>query len=217
MCKTAAILIALGGVCQSARAQNLTVKGSVHTGLVNSDSWFPFTDGNSYVRGSLYVQAYPGYADRLSVLASSGRVGVLTQSPQGTLHVAADGNAMIVGATVSSALVLWPDPSTANGPAEIYPSTTHLRFGTQTAYGAVGWVERMRLTNAGRLGIGTAAPAAALEVNGGARLNTTAAKPACSVSQRGTFWVTQGAAGVKDSVQVCAKDAANAYAWRTIY
>jgi hypothetical protein len=49
------------------------------------------------------------------------------------------------------------------------------------------------------------------------RLNTTAAKPTCDSTQRGTFWVTQGAAGVKDIVEVCAKDASDAYAWRTIY
>jgi hypothetical protein len=33
----------------------------------------------------------------------------------------------------------------------------------------------------------------------------------------GAFWVTQGGAGVKDPVEVCAKDAANAYAWRNFY
>lgn len=56
-----------------------------------------------------------------------------------------------------------------------------------------------------------------LEIDGGMRLNTTTAKPACGAGTRGTFWVTQGGAGVKDNVEVCAKDAANAYAWRTIY
>jgi hypothetical protein len=71
---------------------------------------------------------------------------------------------------------------------------------------------------AGALGIGTTtAPTEKLEVNGGVKLNTTSAKPTCSATTRGTFWFTQGATGVKDSVQVCAKDAANAYAWRTIY
>lgn len=46
---------------------------------------------------------------------------------------------------------------------------------------------------------------------------TAAAQPACSVSQRGRFWQTLGAAGVKDTVTVCAKDASDAYAWRSIY
>jgi len=68
------------------------------------------------------------------------------------------------------------------------------------------------------VGINTSTPTQALEVNGGIRLNTTITRPACTAtSTRGTFWVTQSAAGVQDDVRVCAKDAANAYSWRTIY
>ncbi|MEQ9618988.1 MAG: hypothetical protein RIG61_07410 [Deltaproteobacteria bacterium] len=48
--------------------------------------------------------------------------------------------------------------------------------------------------------------------NGGAVV-----KPTCSVSERGKFWMVEGNAGVKDTIEVCAKDAADAYAWRTIY
>jgi hypothetical protein len=46
-------------------------------------------------------------------------------------------------------------------------------------------------------------------------LPTTA--PVCSSSTAGLLNYTQGAAGVKDTVQVCAKDATNTWAWRTIY
>jgi type II secretory pathway pseudopilin PulG len=71
----------------------------------------------------------------------------------------------------------------------------------------------------GGIGIGAVVPIAPirLEIDGGLRLNTVTAKPACGAGTRGVFWVTQGGAGVKDNVEVCAKDAANAYAWRTIY
>jgi hypothetical protein len=51
---------------------------------------------------------------------------------------------------------------------------------------------------------------------GGVQL-TTGSKPTCDSTTRGTFWHTAGGAGVKDSVEVCAKDAGDAYAWRTIY
>jgi hypothetical protein len=67
------------------------------------------------------------------------------------------------------------------------------------------------------VGIGTIAPNAKLEVNGGVRINTSTTQPSCASTTDGTFWVVQGGSGVKDSVQVCAKDASNAYAWRTIY
>jgi hypothetical protein len=41
--------------------------------------------------------------------------------------------------------------------------------------------------------------------------------PPCSESARGTLCYVAGPAGVKDAVQVCAKDAADAFDWRTIY
>jgi hypothetical protein len=48
-------------------------------------------------------------------------------------------------------------------------------------------------------------------------VSSSAAAPTCNDGARGIVWVTRGAAGVKDSVQVCAKDAADAYGWRAIY
>jgi hypothetical protein len=62
-------------------------------------------------------------------------------------------------------------------------------------------------------------PTQKIEVNGGIRLRTTAAKPSCTSSSnaRGTMWFTQGAAGFPDSFEVCAKDAAGAYGWRALY
>lgn len=42
-------------------------------------------------------------------------------------------------------------------------------------------------------------------------------QPTCDSSTRGYFWMDEGGAGVADSVDVCAKDSGDAYAWRTIY
>jgi hypothetical protein len=71
--------------------------------------------------------------------------------------------------------------------------------------------------NSVQVGIGTATPTAKLDVAGGVRLNTVAPKPTCDATVRGTFWFTQGGAGVKDSAEVCAKNKENTYAWRTLY
>ena len=54
-------------------------------------------------------------------------------------------------------------------------------------------------------------------VKAGALQLTTKADPTCSVTTRGQFWFLAGAGGVKDTVNVCAKDAGDAYAWRVIY
>lgn len=43
------------------------------------------------------------------------------------------------------------------------------------------------------------------------------AQPSCNAATRGRIWATFGAAGVKDQVTVCAKDATDAYAWRVLY
>jgi len=71
--------------------------------------------------------------------------------------------------------------------------------------------------NAGDVGVGTTSPGQKLEVNGGMRLNTTTARPACTSATRGTLWFTQGGSGAKDTLAICAKDASNAYNWRVIY
>ena len=45
----------------------------------------------------------------------------------------------------------------------------------------------------------------------------TAANPTCDATHRGNVNYVAGGAGVKDTFQVCGKDATDAYAWRTIY
>jgi hypothetical protein len=76
---------------------------------------------------------------------------------------------------------------------------------------------RMVIDSSGRVGIGSTAPAQALDVNGGVRLNTATAQPTCNATIRGTFWFIQSATGVADSVQVCAKDASDNYVWKLIF
>lgn len=41
--------------------------------------------------------------------------------------------------------------------------------------------------------------------------------PTCGTVARGRLWFVAGASGVKDSLVVCARDASNTYAWRTLY
>jgi len=43
------------------------------------------------------------------------------------------------------------------------------------------------------------------------------AQPVCDTAQRGRLWQILGAAGIKDQVSVCAKDATDVYAWRALY
>jgi hypothetical protein len=49
------------------------------------------------------------------------------------------------------------------------------------------------------------------------KFNTTGAKPTCDSTKRNGVYFVQGGAGVKDTFEVCAKDATDAYAWRVLY
>jgi hypothetical protein len=44
-----------------------------------------------------------------------------------------------------------------------------------------------------------------------------ASQPACDSTRRGMLWFTQGVPTVKDTLEVCAKDAGDAYVWRTLW
>jgi hypothetical protein len=98
-------------------------------------------------------------------------------------------------------------------------STPALFSFATTAIGSTARLERMRITSAGLIGIGTTAPEQELEVNGGIRLNTSTAQPLCNATSnaRGTLWVTKGGTGVADTVEICVKDASENYAWYQIH
>lgn len=56
----------------------------------------------------------------------------------------------------------------------------------------------------------------ATQVNGGLQW-LTGTKPACDATQRGKIWLVAGGAGVLDTFEICRKDAADAYAWVSLY
>lgn len=67
------------------------------------------------------------------------------------------------------------------------------------------------------VGIGTSTPTQKLEVNGGVRINTAVDKPTCDDNRRGTLWFTQKGIGAMDALEVCIKDAAEAYEWKAVW
>lgn len=55
-----------------------------------------------------------------------------------------------------------------------------------------------------------------LEVEKALQLDDPGSRPTCDSSYRGWVWTDFGGAGVADKVEICTKDAADAYAWRTL-
>ena len=52
---------------------------------------------------------------------------------------------------------------------------------------------------------------------GGVIINTNSTQPPCNSSIRGMLWFIQGAINIKDSFEICAKDASNNYTWRVLW
>lgn len=82
--------------------------------------------------------------------------------------------------------------------------------------------ERMRISSAGNVKIGSGTPTQRLDVDGGIKLVTSTTKPECSsataATTRGTLWFSRNyTTGVADTLEVCAKDAAGTYGWRKLF
>lgn len=93
--------------------------------------------------------------------------------------------------------------------------------GTTISDSSVGWY---------LLGNGPSKYKAILSSNGGiggqffgpfrtpqVQLTSQGSQPACSASNRGTFWFVQSPSGTADHVQVCAKTPADNYSWANIF
>ncbi|MDX9970401.1 MAG: hypothetical protein RBS56_00635 [Candidatus Gracilibacteria bacterium] len=147
---------------------------------------------------------YGGWSDNtgFAVNLLTGNVGVRTTSPNSRFQVVNDdGNSLLEAGYSDSRIVKLGDISEGSWGTML----------TVDGEAGVSYFEK------GNLGIGTTNPGEKLEVDGGIKYNTTNAKPVCDATNRGTTWFTQGAPGVKDDFEVCAKDAGDLYAWRTIY
>jgi len=104
----------------------------------------------------------------------------------------------------------------------VSPSTVPTAFIVQTGTNYSNKAERMRITSAGNVGIGTSTPSQALEVNGtvqvdGALLiNTTTVQPTCTASTRGSLWIAQGSGSANDSFTICVQYG-GVFTWKALF
>lgn len=200
----------------------LTIKNSANADILRvTNTWdrsnLRMFDSAGTEKASIYTDSNDGaymYLDSSAVNLGDGASGAFGAG-------LAIRTPYAVGQENGVFFVNGPNAGTAPGGAVTFYTTDASNYGRgglkfkTTSAGSL--VTRMTIDPTGNVGIGTTTPGQKLEVNGGVTLNTVTAKPGCSSTTRGTFWVAQGSAGVKDSVEVCAKDAADAYAWRTLY
>lgn len=151
---------------------------------------------------TIFVASSINDVSRFTVRRANGVPGALTATTAGQQL----GNFNFRGHDGTNFSVNGVGAITASGEEAFTPTSQSTRIAfVSTPVGAIAGVERVRVPGAGGLRI------------------MSATQPPCDASGAatssaiGTIWFTAGAAGVKDSLQVCAKDAAGAYAWRTIY
>ncbi|MCF7872111.1 hypothetical protein K9L97_03690, partial [Candidatus Woesearchaeota archaeon] len=171
-------------------------------------------------------------------IIESGNVGIGTTSPSAKLHV--NGSAVINGtliglsnATELTGAVTLSQLQAVNATANIAETdpywtenstlvpylasantfTNNNIFNTNlTVDGTTFFVN----SNTNNVGIGTTSPNAKLEVAGGIRMNTTASKPTCDSSTRGTLWFDQEASGTEDIMYACMRNSGGTYNWAMV-
>ena len=219
---------------------NQPLSGSVVSGSSNSNGLI--LNSTHATAPMVFVTGGSAFTnERMRIEGATGNVGIGTTTPGSTLAVHSANIAVITSGGGGNLAVNTTNAQAADVGAWLslggyYDATQTTPFaalfgrkenGTSSQYPGylamatsrqgTGLVEAMRITSTGNVGIGTTAPSQKLEINGGVMLNTATAQPACAAATRGLIWFVQGAAGVKDRCEVCAKDAADAYAWRAIY
>ena len=114
-------------------------------------------------------------------ITAGGLVGIGTASPTATLQVAnASGDSLITSGSTYP-LTLYTNNSNADSAIYWKATAGSLRFGTTTnGITGSGFAERMRITAAGLVGIGTASPTNTLDVTGTARVTSTMTLPGTS-------------------------------------
>ncbi|MBJ6751585.1 hypothetical protein [Geomonas anaerohicana] len=202
---------------------------------VNNDKFVVTAGGNvgigtSTPANALNVVSVAGpVAQFINTVGGSSGAGFVAGSDPGRAVLSGERlGYILLGGSKDAAHTMGNSTGIAGFASENWSSTTagaYLQFLT-TANGGTTRTEKMRVDHNGNVGVGTTSPQQKFEVAGGMRIYaaTPPTKPDCSDANidvatkvRGTFWLTQGGAGVKDSVEVCAKDAAGSYAWRTLY
>lgn len=161
---------ASSGVTPNTTGDELFVEGSGNSGITigsgsSSNGRIYFGDSGSAVIGRIGYDhtdnhmyfGTNGTAERM-IIDSSGNVGIGTSSPDGWLHV--DKN------TAGGWPIVLENGTAAQKYAFNVTDDSSLQF-----YDLTATSERMRITDGGRLGIGTSAPGAALEVENSAALN----------------------------------------------
>ena len=140
-------------------------------------------------------------------IGGTSNVTYTSATGQVTMNQAGNGNQTLYGKRVTDSgptgnFLLFQNQAASTDLFKVDVSGNLTSTGTMTLNSSGGTDGIMTITSA---------------ASGGGIQLTSGTKPTCDSTKRFLFWTVAGGSGVKDIVEVCAKDAANSYAWRTIY
>lgn len=211
-------------------ANNLTVTGTC-TGCTGTGMTNPMTTlGDIIAGGASGAPARLGIGSSGQVLTvSSGQPVWAAPAAAGSTYPSITDNGSAVTITASGDTPFFTigsnstqtcnglnnsSSNSGSGATQIHNYLTCTEGGAFVLFDAHAGIRIEGMTSA----VGTSNPTPMKWLDGGLMVNKGGhTQPSCDSVNRGEFWYTAGGTGVKDAVEVCAKDAANAYAWRTIY
>jgi hypothetical protein len=156
-------------------------------------------------------------ANYAGVPGSSSRIMILSTDPASLLQLGAgpyNSSIVVNGMGKVSLGTTAPTPSASSGGPDVLIQNAATSNGStlvQVQAGAGQSGDLMEWVSAGGVA------GASVSAQGALRNLPFGSQPGCDATARGLLWHAQGSAGVKDTVAVCAKDSADAYAWRSIF
>lgn len=166
-------------------------------GIVSSttDGTTPLTQGTSV---AFYAPAITG---------GSTKYGLYINDPARVTDLSTDGMARVLSSTSAT-------PSAGKGLELLYSSS--LDYGSITSADRTGVAYKPLIVQGSLIAHYIGAVPMLSVSSSGIQLGA-GTEPTCNSTQRGMVVMVQGGAGVADTLRVCRKDAANAYAWVALY